>query len=125
MKSKLTALVLLAALLVVACRRPHSGTSIVVNDDGSSFNLKARYPGDKTGRVGRFINRSVGPDRHFAFKDGKIDATAILEDDTKFRVRLRPGRLDIQFDKSENSDESYFRMVKIYEGIKGVLTDPE
>jgi len=125
MKSKLTAVLLLAAFFIISCHRPDAGTSIVINDDGSHFNLKARYPGDKTGRVGRYLNRSIGPNREFIFKDGRIDATTTLNDDTKFRVRLRPGRLDIRFNKAENSEESYERMVKIYEGVKNILTEPE
>jgi hypothetical protein len=96
-------------------------TSISISEDDNSYELEAVYNANNTGRVERYINRCISPDRLGNSENDYIDATTSLPDGTVFYVKESPGKLKIEINKKKNSTASYYRIKKMCEGVKGLL----
>jgi hypothetical protein len=97
-------------------------TSISISEDDNSYQLEAVYSADNTGRVERYINRCISPDRLGDSENDYIDASTSLPDGTVFYVKESPGKLKIEINKKKNSTASYYRIKKMCEGVKGILS---
>jgi hypothetical protein len=111
--------------LCFSCSHFHNNhyTNISISESAVSFRLSAYFNENKTRKVQRYINRCVEPNGLFSNENGVFDANTILDDKTKFYIKSRPGELLIKLNKRENSDDSYIRIKKMCEGIKGVIED--
>jgi len=96
-------------------------TSISISEDADSYQLEAVYNVNNTGRVERYINRCISPDRLGDSENDYIDASSSLPDGTVFYVKESPGKLKIEFNKKKNSTASYYRIKKMCEGVKGLF----
>jgi hypothetical protein len=96
-------------------------TSISISEDDNSYQLEAVYNTNNTGRVERYINRCISPDRLGDSENDYIDANTSLPDGTVFYVKESPGKLKIEINKKKNSTASYYRIKKMCEGVKGLL----
>jgi hypothetical protein len=96
-------------------------TTVKVTETKTTYTLDASFTRDKASQFYRYINNAVSPDAQFAFEDGDLETSTSLDDGTKFHIKSQRGELQLIFDKATNSHESYRRMKKIYEGLKGIV----
>jgi hypothetical protein len=97
-------------------------TAITINDDSDSYTFTARYDHRATGKVESFINRNISPDQMGSSENDYVDANTKLDDNTRFYIKESPGRLKIRLDKRSNATASYYRIKKMCEGVKELLT---
>ena len=109
------------AIKLSSCRHRHHDIRISVNESGNIYRFTASFPEDKTRRVERLINRSLSLNSFFGNPDDYVDATTILDDQTKVSIKASPGDLRIQLDRDENSEASYHRIKDMCEEIKNEL----
>jgi len=97
-------------------------TAITVNDDRDSYTFTARYDRIATARVEGFINKNISPDQMGSSVEDYIDANTRLNDNTRFYIKESPGKLKIRIDKTTNTVASYYRIRKMCDGVKELLT---
>ena len=85
--------------------------------------MTASYEKKKAHRVQQFLNRCLEHNNYTSFGNTRVDATITLDDRTTFYMRSFPGKLKIKLDKTENSEESYYKMKDICEDIKNILAE--
>ena len=96
-------------------------TSVTVSDNEDAYSFSARYDPENTGKVERYVNRCISPNRLGNSDHDYIDANTSLPDNTRFYVKEEPGLVKIELDKKRNSTASYYRIKKMCEGIKNLL----
>ena len=98
-----------------------NNTSISINENDDTYQLKAHYNAAKTTKVQRYINNCIAPNGLFKSENDYFDVTTTLTDKTEFYIKESPGKLKIVLDKRKNSTASYIRIKKMCEGIKDQL----
>ena len=96
--------------------------AIAVNDDNSKYNFSASFPDNKTYAVQQFINSSIVPNNLFKAADDYFEVTTTLADQTEFYIEESSGKLKIEIDKRKNSIASVYRIRKMCDGVKNILT---
>jgi hypothetical protein len=94
--------------------------SFHISDNDDMYQMFARYGRHRTSEVQSYLDRTLGTDH--MFRKSKINATITLDDHTRFYVRNSPGRLVIKLNRDENSEEAYWRMKELTEGLKKHIT---
>lgn len=118
------ALIVLAAalaLLLAGCHRHHHNTSFSVSENGSIYQINASFNPSKTRRLQHYLDQRLGESSNVSFENTEMDATITLNDETRFYFKSHPGYLKIKFNKRENSEEAYYRMKGMCEGIKDAI----
>ncbi|MFI5158158.1 MAG: hypothetical protein ACHQF4_04790 [Sphingobacteriales bacterium] len=95
--------------------------NISVSENFDSYHFSANYNPENTGRVQDYINSSIAPNGLFRSENDYMDINTTLSDKTNFYIKESPGRVKITIDKRKNSFNSYMRIKKMCEGIKGLL----
>lgn len=129
MKKVATIFLCLLAVALTQCNSGRSESSMVSNElttvrvteTKTTYTLDASFTRDKASQFYQYINNAVSPEAQFDFEDGDLETGASLSDGTNFRIKAQRGELQLIFDKRSNSHESYRRMKKMYEGLKGIV----
>ena len=121
-------LVIACALLFASsfssCFRHHRhDTSVTISDSGDEYEMCASFDENKTRKIQRLLDRELNIDLGRSGRNVHLDATITLDDRTTFYMRALPGHLRINFDKSENSGESWEKIHEVCEEIKDALSD--
>ncbi|WP_337041707.1 hypothetical protein [Emticicia sp. 17c] len=95
--------------------------SVSQTDADDVYKFKAYFPKNRTKNVQRYMDDKLITSGDFSFKNSTIDGTLVLDNKMTFYIRMFPGSLKIEFDKSKNSHENYTRMKQMAEGMKDVL----
>lgn len=134
MKKFLTIFFVFALILAICCCTVfiswvrHHGhlrggdISFQVKESDDRYQIYASYDRNRTAQVQRYLDYKLHT--HDMFRNSRIDADIVLEDNTKFYVNNKPGRLVIKFDRNDNSEESFREMKKLAEGLKIQITNP-
>lgn len=83
--------------------------------------MKARFDKNKMRDVERYMDDKIGRASNMSFINTRIDGAITLDDHTRIDIKKSPGRLDIKFNKDENSDEAYEKIKAMCEGLKNVV----
>ena len=94
---------------------------IQVNDSDHSYKIVAHFSKNKTRNVERYMDDKIGKASNMSFVNTSIDGELTLDDHTMFYLKKYPGFVEIKLDKDKNSDEAYYTMKSMGEGIKKVL----
>ena len=118
---KLTVLfcVLVIVTTIISCRF-HNNTSISYSENGRYYKMKASFSRSKTGAVERYMDDMLATG-NMSFRDTRIDGEIALEDHSFFYIKKRAGYLYIKLNKDQNSDEAYYKIKSMCEGIKRLL----
>lgn len=115
-------LILLCAFIVcttiISCRF-HYNVSITCSDGDHYYKMKARFSRSKMWAVERYMDDMLAAS-NMSFQHTRIDGQISLDDHSTFYIKKYSGFLYIKFDKDENSDEAYYRIKAMCEGIKRV-----
>lgn len=94
--------------------------SLHIKENDHHYRIYAKYERRRTLAIQRYLDSKLGT--HHMFRKSRVDATITLDDQTHFHVRNTPGRLVIKFNRDENSEEAYWRMKELAEGLKTRIT---
>jgi len=100
----------------------NGATTVKVTETKTAYTLDASFPRDKASEFYQQINNAVSPEAQFDFEDGDLETGTSLDDGTTFQIKSHSGELQLIFDKTRNNRQSYQRMKKIYEGLKGIVS---
>jgi len=101
----------------------HHDTCVSISDSGNEYEMYAYYDEAKTRKIQRLLDRELNIDIGRSGRHTHVDATITLDDQTKFYMRALPGEIRINFDKGENSEESWEKIQEVCEDIKDALED--
>jgi hypothetical protein len=73
--------------------------------------------------VHQLLNDHLGEYHHINFRSNEVDEDITLRDNTRFHIYSKPGEIEIDFDKNENSEASCERLRELCEEIKEILED--
>lgn len=94
--------------------------SIHVKESGNTYRLYALYSRNKTRRLQHYLDAQLSSTM---FTNSRIKGNVSLDDHTNFYILANPGVLVIKLNKRENSEESYYRIKALGEGIKRQLAE--
>ncbi len=97
--------------------------AISIKDSDDEYKLSARFDKNKTRAVQNFIEDYTDNNGLFKSANSEVDGKITLGDNTMVYIKSKRGKLKIQFDKDENSEESYERIKNMCEGIKDLLAE--
>ncbi len=110
---------LIMCTTMISCRF-HNNVSITYNDNDHYYKMKAWFSHRKTAAVERYMDKMLASG-NMSFRHTRIDGEISLDDQSTFYIRKRTGYLYIKMNKYENSDEAYYKIKEMCEGIKRVL----
>jgi hypothetical protein len=113
-----------AAMLMIAftsCFHHHNDMSVTISENDEAFEMDAAYRKSKTHDVEVYLNDHLL--NGAVTIRNKRGEEIILDDDTKFNLRSRPGRLHISIDKSENPEASCEKIRIVCEDLQDILED--
>ena len=119
---KIYAFIAIAMLVItLGCNRNEGNQSITVNIDEKGYAFSAQYPKHKTSRVVTYIEKTLKQEDFFYSSDGVKNERVTLSDSSRFNITSEPGRLKINFNKRDNTEIAYQKLVALCKGIKGEL----
>ncbi len=89
--------------------------SINVSDSEDTYRISAKYQPRQSARLQKYLSDELHGE---VFKERRAINYLVLGERRRLYVRTSPGRLLLTIEKSENDDESYYKMKEIAEGIK-------
>ena len=110
---------LIICTIITSCRF-HNNVNITYNENGNYYKMKASFSRSKTAAVERYMDNMLASG-DMSFRHTRIDGDITLDDQSTFFIRKRAGYLYIKLDKNKNSDEAYYKVKSMCEGIKRVL----
>jgi len=110
---------LILCATIVSCRF-HNNVSITYNENGHYYKMKANFSRSKTAAVERYMDDMLASG-NMSFRHTRIDGEIALDDHSFFYMKKRTGYLYIKLNKDQNSDEAYYKIRSMCEGIKSVL----
>ena len=99
----------------------NDNVSIKVKDTDHYYKIVAHFNKNKTRSVEKYMDAKIGRTSNMSFVNTRIDGELALDDHTTFYIKKYPGFVEIKLDKDENSDEAYYEMKSMSEGIKKLL----
>lgn len=100
----------------------HHDIAIAVHDDNDKYKFTAAFPDGNTYRVQQYINENISPNALAKSDNDYFNVTTTLTDGTEFYANESPGNLEIIIDKRKNSNASIYRIRKMCDGVKNLLT---
>ena len=110
-------------MVVVSCMHSDKNISITYSNSDHYYSMKANFSKSKTRAVEEYMDRRLAGMRTMSFVNARLDGTIALDDRTKFYIQNAPGVLKIKLDKDENSEEAYYMVKSMCEGIKPIVTN--
>ncbi|MBA4852858.1 hypothetical protein [Emticicia sp. BO119] len=95
--------------------------SIKHSETNDFYKFSAHFPKDRTKEVQRYLDSKLENGGDFSFENSRIDGTIALDNKMNFYIKMYPGNLKIELDKSKNSYENYARMKKMGEEMGKML----
>ena len=119
---KIYLLIAIATLAITfGCEMNAGNQSITVRTDEGNYAFKAEYPKHKTNEVITFVEENLKQDDFFRNAEGIKNEDVTLADGSKFHITAKPGYVEINFSKRDNSETSYQKLVKLCMGVKEEL----
>ncbi|RZL50523.1 MAG: hypothetical protein EOP00_04030 [Pedobacter sp.] len=107
--------------ITFGCEMNAHNQSIAVQITDGGYSFKAEYPKNKTNEVVTYIEENIKEEVFFSNAEGKKDENVTLTDRSKFHITSEPGFIKINFNKRDNTESSYQKMVKLCMGIKEII----
>lgn len=96
--------------------------SISHKESGDLYRFSAYFPKARTKEVQRYLDSKLENGGDFSFENSTIDGTIALDNKMNFYIKMYPGNLKIEMDKTKNTYENYARMKKMGEDMGKILT---
>ena len=122
MKKIILVLALLISSVGFGCNLDSDRQSISIQKDESNYSFVASFPKKKTAKVLVYMEETL-KEKLFSDKEGVKNQNFALSNKMKFHLASKPGFIEIDFKRSENSYASFNQLEKLCLGIKGVLSN--
>ena len=120
MKIFVYGIAILLASFGYGCRSGHGNLSLSTTDTKTEFKFIAEYDEDKTNKIEKYLDSALNNDLPL---DQNIDLLVNLNSKEKFNFKAKRGRLEISFDKRNNSLAGYMKVKKLAQGIQQKLLE--
>ena len=107
-------------LAIISCGFPDGSISIKHSQYSHYYEMSAKFNPDKTTEVDKWLDKELSAG-DMSFVNTRMDGDITLDDNTRFYIKKSPGYLHIKFDKEKNSDEAFFKIKSVCEGINDVV----
>lgn len=94
--------------------------SLQIKENSRRLQINARYNPSREFEVQRYLDTKLKTD---IFRNSHLDATVTLEDDMTVYVKNSPGRLVIRLNRDDNSEDAYWKLKDLVDGLKENLQD--
>lgn len=100
----------------------HRGdVSVTISDHDGHYKMSSYFNKNKTREVQDYMTQQIGRQGDISFVNTTMDAVLMIDDKTTFYIKALPGEVEIEFDKSKNSDEGFKQVKTMCEGIKNIV----
>ena len=111
---------LFLCIAIASCGFPDGSISIKHSQYSHYYEMTAKFNPDKTTEVDKWLDKELSTG-NMSFVNTSMDGDITLDDKTTFYIKKSPGNLHIKFDKEKNSDEAFFKIKSVCEGINDVV----
>jgi|ERR1017187_4697217 len=108
-------------ITAISCMHNDHNINITYSEDDHYYSMNAHFPKSETRNVEEYMDSRIGRKRNISLANTQTDATLTLDDHTIFYMKKYPGFVEIKLDKNVNSDDSYYEIKSMCEGIKKLL----
>jgi hypothetical protein len=113
-------------LLMGACFSCHGfhhrgDVSVTISEHDGHYKMSSYFNRKKTREVQDYMTQQIGRQNDISFANTTLDAVLTIDDKTTFYIKSMPGEVEIDFDKSRNSDEGFQQVKAMCEGIKDIV----
>ena len=112
--------VLLPGIVIISCGFPDGSISIKHSQHDHYYEMTAKFNPEKTTRVDKYLDRELSSG-DMSFINTQMDGEITLDNKTIFYIKKSPGYLNIKFDKEKNSEEAFYKIKAVCEGINDVV----
>jgi hypothetical protein len=98
-------------------------TSITTREGDDEYEMSARYERYKARKIEKMIRQELEDRHNISFSSNEMDEDVTLDDRTTFHIYSHPGKIEIKFDKNDNSAASCERVRALCDEIKEILED--
>ena len=112
--------VLTLSTMIISCGFPDGSISIKHSQYDHYYEMTAKFNPEKTTKVDKWLDKELSAG-DMSFVNTRMDGEITLDDKTTFYLKKSPGYLHIKFDKEKNSDEAYYKIKSVCEGINDVV----
>jgi len=112
--------ILLPGIAIISCGFPDGSISIKHSQYSHYYEMTAKFNPEKTAKVDRWLDKELSTG-NMSFVNTRLDGEITLDSKATFYIKKSPGYLHIKFDKEKNSDEVYFKIRSVCEGINEVV----
>jgi hypothetical protein len=111
----------IASIAISSCTGNTADVSLTYTDSEKYYSMYAHFNKGKTRDVEKYMDTRIGNTSNTSFVNTKVDGTISLDDHTMFYIKKYPGYIKIKLDKDENSEESYYRIKSMCEGMEKII----
>ena len=112
--------VFLCGIVIISCGFPDGSISIKHSQYDHYYEMTAKFNPEKTTKVDKYLDQelSIGD---MSFINTQMDGEITLDNKTTFYIRKSAGYLNIKFDKEKNSEETFYKIKAVCDGINDVV----
>jgi len=105
---------------IISCGFPDGSISIKHSQYDHYYEMTAKFNPDKTTEVDKWLDKELSSG-DMSFVNIRMDGEITLDNQATFYIKKSPGYLHIKLDKEKNSDEAFFKIKSVCEGINDVV----
>lgn len=109
------------AVLLISCGTHNENTSISYKDKDRYYSMEAHFNENRTKAVEHYMNNKIGKKNNISFSDLESDGAITLSDGTRFNLKKYPGHIEIELDKTANTNSAYHSIKEMCEGMKDII----
>ena len=112
--------VLLSGIVIISCGFPDGSISIKHSQYDHYYEMTAKFNPEKTTKVDKYLDQELATG-DMSFTNTQMDGEITLDNKTTFYIRKSAGYLNIKFDKEKNSEEAFYKIKVVCDGINDVV----
>ena len=112
--------VFLYGIVIISCGFPDGSISIKHSQYDHYYEMTAKFNPEKTPKVDKYLDQELATG-DMSFTNTQMDGEITLDNKTTFYIRKSAGYLNIKFDKEKNSEEAFYKIKAVCDGINDVV----
>ena len=112
--------VLLSGIVIISCDFPDGSISIKHSQYDHYYEMTAKFNPEKTTKVDKYLDQELATG-DMSFTNTQMDGEITLDNKTTFYIKKSAGYLNIKFDKEKNSEETFYKIKAVCDGINDVV----
>ena len=112
--------VFLYGIVIISCGFPDGSISIKHSQYDHYYEMTAKFNPEKTTKVDKYLDQELATG-DMSFTNTQMDGEITLDNKTTFYIKKSAGYLNIKFDKEKNSEETFYKIKAVCDGINDVV----